>query len=263
VIRRTPLRRSRLQELLPDHPFTRDVRILGRVSSTSDLLLDLASRGAATHGTLLTAEEQTRGRGRRGTRWECPSGMGLLFSFLLDPAPASRRLLPTALSLGVARAVEALDLPVLVKWPNDVLVGDLKIAGCLVELSGEQAVAGIGLNVNQAEEELPSDAPLRPASLALLLGRQVDREDLLARILREIARGLDALEEPSAQESLVAEALQKDALAGRRVTLVEGDRLMEGRVLQAHPLQGILFRPEAGEADVRLRPEHTRILSLR
>lgn len=260
----TPLRRSRVLELLgAEHPFA-DLRLLGRVGSTSDLLLELGRCGAARDGTVLVAESQDRGRGRRGTPWDSPAGLGIWCSILLRSLPdeARRALLPLVAGVAAARAIRREPrLPAMVKWPNDVLVGFRKVGGVLVELQGRGAeawtVLGIGLNANQQEPDLPAQAPLPAGSLALAAGHPVDRERLLAALLSELAAGLQQLEEPGAPD-LLEGFRELDGLAGRPVVAREGDRLVEGLVLRVEPLEGLILRTTSGEE--RLRAAHTRVL---
>src|SRR5579875_2058444 len=145
-------------------------------------------------GIVLVAEEQSAGRGRMGRSWLSPPRAALMFSVLLRPAavpPARRGWLP--LLAGVA-AVSALrpvtGLAAALKWPNDVLVGQRKLAGILAEQAGDAVVVGIGLNVSTDRAELPPPAPpaLPATSLRLEGSATLDRELLLRRILGELGR---------------------------------------------------------------------------
>ena len=259
MTRCTPLRASRVKERLPDHRFTRDLRIMGVISSTSDLLLEQARAGAAD-GVVMTAEEQTRGRGRRGAGWRCPSGKGLLFSAIVRQSlpDLQRALLSACVGVALCRCLREQGLDAGVKWPNDVLVAETKVAGCLVDLGEDFAVLGIGVNANQHAAELPRDAPLPAASMALLLGRQVDREQLLADLLRHLDLALQDLTQDRSDE-IVAAFLGMDRLAGAEVAVREGDRVIEGVALEAHPIKGLLVRAASGEEE-RLRPAHSHVL---
>jgi BirA family biotin operon repressor/biotin-[acetyl-CoA-carboxylase] ligase len=145
--------------------------------------------------TLVTADHQTAGRGQAGHSWESERGQNLLFSLLVQPTllpSAGVFVLSEAIALSIRGAIcdqlrsAAIALPVTVKWPNDIYVGDRKIAGILIEntLKGnhiKDSIIGIGLNVNQ--QEFLSDAP-NPVSLCQLLGHEVDRMELLTRFLQ-------------------------------------------------------------------------------
>lgn len=178
--------------------------------STNARLRELALAGAPG-GTVLTAAEQSAGRGRQGRSWFAPAGGALLYSALLRPL-GERPLLPLAVPLAVCEAAEGLaGVECEVKWPNDVWIAGRKVAGILIESrAGDDgwAVIGVGLNVAVPQDEFPEElrqtavslfpspggAPGLPAvrrALDAALGRWVDEPG--RRILREF-RARDALE---------------------------------------------------------------------
>ena len=134
------------------------------------------------------AETQTAGRGRLGRSWSSPPRAALACSVLLRPAavpPAARAWLPLLTGIAVAAALRAeAGVPAGLKWPNDVLVADRKIAGILAEAHGDAIVVGIGLNVTLTAAELPV-----PGATSLLLegAACLDRERLLAAVLTGLA----------------------------------------------------------------------------
>jgi BirA family biotin operon repressor/biotin-[acetyl-CoA-carboxylase] ligase len=169
-----------------------------------------------SEGALVVADHQTAGRGRLGRTWEAPPGAAILCSLLLKPPPG-RHAPELSLVAGVAVAdmlERATGLSVQIKWPNDVMLRRRKVAGCLAEGRDGAVVLGIGVNVNQASDELPENA----GSLRTLTGREWDREELLASLLDDLGRrysewragGLDAVYEGLAP---------RDFLRGRRVSV--------------------------------------------
>jgi len=167
---------------------------LGRVDSTQAVAFALAADGAAD-GTVVVAESQAAGRGRRGRAWVDEPGASLLASIVLRPRLEPARLPGLSLAAGVAVA-EALTrtagLAPRLKWPNDVLVDGRKIGGILLEsrLGGATAgqvtaVLGIGLNLGQ--RLFPADLAPRATSVWLATGRLVDREVLLTALLDALA----------------------------------------------------------------------------
>jgi BirA family transcriptional regulator, biotin operon repressor / biotin---[acetyl-CoA-carboxylase] ligase len=150
--------------------------------STNTRARELAANGAP-HGTVVTAAEQTEGRGRQGRAWTAPPGKALLYSAILRPL-GERPLLPLAAALAVCEAAEELaaDLPsdavepggvrCSIKWPNDVLLDGRKLAGILIEARPQDdwAVIGVGLNIAIAPEEFPPELRARATSLAPTLG---------------------------------------------------------------------------------------------
>lgn len=162
------------------HPY----RFVEECESTQRLL-DPAEAEGATVATDL----QTHGRGRLGRTWETPSGQALLFSVLLHPRPPMAIWPELSLVAGdaVSAAVRAeTGAEAAVSHPNDVLIEGRKVAGILAEASVGQVVLGIGLNVNQADGELPAETPKPPTSLRVETGREWPRAPLLAAILLEL-----------------------------------------------------------------------------
>ena len=177
---------------------------LRATGSTNDEARGLAARGAP-HGTLVTATQQTAGRGRQGRAWAAPAGRALLCSLVLrDPGEL------ISLAAGVAVA-EVAGAQAALKWPNDVLVGGRKVAGILVEGRPQEgwAVLGIGINVALRSQDFPPELHERAGTL----GREVaDIEPALVMLLRALERWLSA---PCAD---VLDAVRaRDALLGRPV----------------------------------------------
>jgi BirA family biotin operon repressor/biotin-[acetyl-CoA-carboxylase] ligase len=194
-----------------------------RCSSTQDVARELAGEGAG-EGLVVVAEEQERGRGRRGRSWASDRG-GLWLSILLTPgAPALLGPLSLALGVAVAKAVRALyGLEARVKWPNDVEVGGRKVAGVLIEAASSPGslltvVAGIGVNVNNP---LPEALRGKAASLRELLGRSLPRRPLLAKLLVEVDRVYTKLE--ADPQGVLEEWLLYSSTVGRAVRVVTED----------------------------------------
>lgn len=182
---------------------------LRRTDSTNERARELAARGAP-HGTLLTAHEQTAGRGRQGRTWSAPAGRALLCSLVLRDPP---RLLPLAAGVAVAEVVGD---AALIKWPNDILIDGRKVAGILVEGRPQErwAVLGIGLNVALAPEDFPPELRERAGTLGL---EPDSIEPVLERLLVTLGRWL------SAPEAEVLDAVRaRDALRDRPVRWAGG-----------------------------------------
>jgi BirA family biotin operon repressor/biotin-[acetyl-CoA-carboxylase] ligase len=230
---------------------------LRRTDSTNDRARELAASGAP-HGTLVTAAEQTAGRGRHGRRWSAPAGSGLLMSLLLRSPP---RMLPLSAALAVC---DAAGEPARIKWPNDIVVERpasrlAKLGGILVEARPQEgwAVLGIGLNVAVELDRLPeelrqgadagADSPLPAATLGLTPGAI---EPTLARLLSALER---RLKEP--EEATLAAWRSRDALLGREVSWAGG----QGR---AHGIDGtgrlVIVLAEGGQTTVGAGEVHLR-----
>lgn len=202
------------------------------ITSTNDAAMRLCQDGAP-HGLVVLADYQSQGRGRRGNVWVSPqAGANLLFSVVLrlehhGDLPSNITL---AMGLALRDAVQPLvDEEVRIKWANDVLVNDNKLAGILVECqssAGELTsfVVGIGLNVHM--RELPPPIVSSATSLALLNCRLLDREVLLAEILKCIENRV-AVWQIQGFAPMATELGRCDALLGRKIS-VDG---VEGRAL--------------------------------
>ncbi len=208
----SPLTADRVTPLLRSS-FGRTYRYSETCTSTQDQLL-----ARDPEGTIAVCEEQSAGRGRRGRSWQSPPGRALLASILLRPPPSRTAAELTLVAGAVTAALieEAIDAPVGIKWPNDVLIDGKKVAGVLAEQRDQALVLGIGVNVNQTSGELPGGARLDPTSLRVATGREWDRAELLSGLVFELeAAYLNWLEDGL---SAVAAALaQRDVLRGRRV----------------------------------------------
>ena len=205
----------------------RDVRVLPQTGSTNADLLEEARKGAA-EGLVLVAEAQTAGRGRLGRVWSTPPRAAVIFSVLLRPAevpPARRGWLPLLTGVAVASAVrERTGVPARLKWPNDVLVAERKLAGILAEAHGDAVVVGVGLNVTLSQSELPV-----PTATSLLIedAASTDRDGLLTAILTELEDRYQAWRADPDGGGLRADYLRLSATAGRdvRVQLPGGAEL--------------------------------------
>lgn len=240
--------------------------VVAETGSTNDDLLAAARAGAA-EGTVLAAEHQTSGRGRQGRPWVTRTGSALIFSVLLRPAevpPADRGWLPLLTGVAVARALrEVAGVDAALKWPNDVLVGEGKLAGILAEQAGQAIVVGVGLNVAQGRDELPPVSPgaLPPASLALVGGRsgrpagRTDRERLLVGILTELEYWYRRWTRPSPGDAegsgLRAEYLLRSATIGRKVRVdLPGGTALTGMASGIDPVGRLIVDTASGPAAV-------------
>jgi BirA family transcriptional regulator, biotin operon repressor / biotin---[acetyl-CoA-carboxylase] ligase len=202
--------------------FGRPHRHFRRTDSTNSRARELAAAGAPG-GTVVTADEQTAGRGRRGRSWTAPAGRALLYSAIVRPLGPDHMLLPLAAAVAACEAAEALEdgIECAIKWPNDVWVDDRKLAGILIEARPEDgwAVIGVGINLAIAPEEFPPE--LRETATSLRAG--VSGGD--AR--RALDQGLDRWVEADAETVLSAWAA-RDALRGREISWDGGSGVADG-----------------------------------
>ena len=175
-------------ELVRPSGFWRAVEVTRVTGSTNADLLERAARGAP-EGSVLVAEAQTAGRGRMGRAWLSPPGAALMFSVLLRPVavpPARRGWITLLAGVAIASAVATTTgLDARLKWPNDVLVGERKLAGILAEQAAHAVVVGVGVNVSTRRDELPVETA---TSLDLEGAAGTGRQRLLGAALGELER---------------------------------------------------------------------------
>ena len=184
-----------MQAALGSAVIGREIIVLDQTGSTNDAILQIATPDSK-EGLVLFAEHQTAGRGQRGNRWESAAGKGLWFSILLRPGIEINRspLLTAWAAETISGAIEnELSLKTTIKLPNDIQIDRRKVAGVLVEMRAHEkarhsAIVGIGINVNQTLEDFPKDLQSRAISLAIALGRQVDRQTFAIVLLRSLDR---------------------------------------------------------------------------
>lgn len=238
------------------------VTVYGRTRSTQDVARQIADHaGAAADGAIVVADEQLDGRGRLGRRWTAPAGSAVMFSRIHRISEVVARdgvdRFSFAASVAVAETLAAHVPGVRIKWPNDILVGGLKIAGILVEtlrtpLGDRAAIIGIGINVDLAPDALPPDTP---ATCLTRLGRPVDRLTLLAEAIEQ----LDAALSLADLDPLLRRWRGLSSMLRRRVKLRSNGRDIEGEVVDLDPNDGLILRTADG-AMVHLHAATTTVL---
>ena len=259
---RRPLDPDALRALVQPGGLWRDIAVTGVTGSTNADLLARAADGAP-EGVVLAAEEQRAGRGRMGRAWVAPPRAALTFSVLLRPLPVPPALLGwLPLLTGVAvtsavRAVTAVDAQL--KWPNDVLVRDAKLAGILAEASAGAVIVGIGLNVSTEPDQLPPagpgpTGPLPATSLRAEGWASPDRDLLLTAVLGELEHWYLAWRHAGGDPQrcgLAEEYTRRCATLGRQVRVeLPGGHLVRGLAAGIDPVGRLLVRVPDGELPV-------------
>jgi BirA family biotin operon repressor/biotin-[acetyl-CoA-carboxylase] ligase len=227
------------------------VEVLDTCPSTNSLLLERAQQGAPS-GTVAVCERQTAGRGRRGRSWLSAPGDSLTFSLLWRfaagmPAPAG---LSLAVGVAVARVLEELGAAgVRLKWPNDILAGEAKLGGILVETltagGATAAVIGIGLNV-RLPREIAAALPTAAAGLDSVMPFPPSRNLLLAELLKALAAMLEEFAR-AGFSGFIEEWLARHAYTGRLVRLLaEGAAPVEGRCAGVDADGALLLETDSG-----------------
>lgn len=230
--------------------------------STNRIARELA-RGGAAHGTLVIADMQTAGRGRRGRGWISPAGEGLFMTLILRPQgdPAGAAKLSLCCALAVCRAIRRVSgLDARIKWPNDVVACGRKVCGMLLEMTADEqsvhdVVAGIGINVHQ--KAFDADIADTASSLELLCGRFIRRSDVVCAFLKRFEELSELTERDEAQ--LMALYREESATLGQRVRVIAPDgeytgtakELTDSGSLLVLDDEGTLREVLAGDVSVR------------
>jgi BirA family transcriptional regulator, biotin operon repressor / biotin---[acetyl-CoA-carboxylase] ligase len=246
--RLTPLE---LRPLLNTHDIGQVLHHFEVISSTNDHARELAEEGA-DHGEVVIAESQTGGRGRRGRPWVSPPGLNAYFSVILRPdlPPARAPELTLLASVAICDALRQANVPAAIKWPNDLLAQERKIAGILTELASEPesvrwAVIGIGVNVNAGRADFPPE--LRDVATSVLLerGAPAPRALFVAACLTALEDWLDRHAEEGFEPVRQAWR-ERSATLGRDVTVRTDGRDIVGRAEDVDELGALLIRTEQG-----------------
>jgi BirA family biotin operon repressor/biotin-[acetyl-CoA-carboxylase] ligase len=232
----------------------REIEVVESTGSTNADLLARALRGEP-EGAVLAAEEQRAGRGRMGRTWTAPPRAALTFSLLLKPAVPPARLgwLPLLAGVAAAAAVTTVTgVDTRLKWPNDLLAADAKLAGILAEAAGDAVVVGIGLNVSTEPAEFPSPRPgaLPATSLRAAGATAPNREDILLAILDGFERWYRAWQQAGGdpdRSGLRPEYTRLSATIGRTVRAeLPGGQALSGPAVGVDSDGRLLVRVSSG-----------------
>ena len=211
---------------------------LPETTSTNDAAKKWAEEGAPD-GAVVIADHQTAGRGRLGRSWHSPPGVNLYLSKIYR---ASFDLLPLQGALATRETVQKYlppDLTAAIKWPNDILVGDYKVAGILCELFEDFALTGIGINVNMTD--FPQDLRRPASSLRLLAGAEHDRDAVLKTVL-------DRLDHWNSNPAEVVGAFTNHCITlGREVTVtLPGREPLAGTAIGLNERGALILKDQSG-----------------
>ena len=228
-------------------------RLPGRVISyfpSIDSTMPEAARLAAAGcgpGTVVIAGEQSAGQGRYGRYWHSEPDSGLYTSIVLRPALSSSSLPVLMLALGLATAeaiARATDMACDIRWPNDVLIQDKKVAGILVQLQERFVIAGIGINVNH--EEFPPDLDAIATSLRAASGKPQSREEVLIALLPAVESFCRMLVSGGKEAILNMFYRCSSYASGRRVVVEAVDGIIEGTTAGLDPSGFLMIQQDDG-----------------
>ena len=191
--------------------------------------------GDAPNGTLVVAGKQESGRGRRGRSFESPAGTGIFMTLLLRPEiePQNASMLTLVSALAVAKGIEHMvDLPVQIKWPNDIVINGKKVCGILTEMSAQMDYVNyivIGIGINVGNEEFPEEIKDVATSIYLESGKHVNRAMLIEKIWEEFEDYYELYEKTQDLSSLVKEYDSYLVNRGQKVRVLDSKEPYEGK----------------------------------
>jgi BirA family biotin operon repressor/biotin-[acetyl-CoA-carboxylase] ligase len=235
----------------------RRMRYFESIPSTIWFGKDLAEQGGLDelHGMVIIAEEQTGGVGRMGRAWVSPSG-GIWVTIILKPKVPIDHLfmLTLAGSVSVARVLRRMfDIGALIKWPNDIIIGDKKVAGILLELGAEgdqvkYCLVGMGIDANISIEELNESIRHTITSISHEVDHEVDRAALLASILKEFEVRYDMIAQGE-YDAVIREWKNFSSTIGRRVRINTLKNTFEGEAIDIDPSGALVVRKDNGKIE--------------
>jgi BirA family biotin operon repressor/biotin-[acetyl-CoA-carboxylase] ligase len=247
-----PLTVEAIRSGLRTERFGRMLHVYDRIDSTNTAALALAEQGAP-EGTVILADSQIHGRGRMGRQWISPPKLNLYLSIILRPDSDPRHigLWSLTAAVAVAQTIEKVTgLPARLKWPNDIRVHAKKVSGLLLESvlhkdRLKHLVLGIGLNVNLTRDALPDGLQNSVTSLREELGRELDRIELLQRLLEQIEHQVESVRTNSPDKILETYATLSETL-GRSVTVQDQQREWTGKAVGFTAGGALIIQPPGG-----------------
>ena len=226
------------------------------IDSTNAKARELAKQGAP-HGTVLIADHQTGGRGRRGRSFHSPAGVGIYMSVVLRPncEPQALMHLTCATAVAMCDAMEhsAIFRPG-IKWTNDLVFNKRKIAGVLTELSFTNqglvdfAVIGIGINCCQQEDDFPEDIRHIAGSLESVSGKKIDRAEVAAAMMDALYRMDQQLQ---SNKAVILDQYRTDCITiGQEISLVRGDEVRYGKALDINSEGALIVQFSEGTTEI-------------
>ena len=220
------------------------------VKSTNDIAYRLAE-SKEKEGAIVTAEEQTKGKGRLGRKWFSPSQAGIYVSIIIKPKlkPEDAPGISIMTALALANSIGKFSLEkVKIKWPNDIIIDGKKVAGILTELSAEKnkvnfIIVGVGINVNQKKSDFPDEIKKTASSLRRINKRKVNRIELLKLFLvnfeKEYEKYIKSKLTPSRKK-----IRQYSSLLGNHIVLKRGKTILEGKAVDINEKGALIIEKD-------------------
>ena len=262
------LTREEIAEYLHTRMIGKTICYFDQIGSTNKKAKEIAAAGDG-HGTVVISEEQTEGRGRLGRNWSSPKRKGIWMSILVRPdiIPTDATKMTQITAASIYKALSDMKIETQIKWPNDIILNEKKVCGILTEMSSEMMqinymVIGIGINVNQNQEDIPDDIREKATSLKIETGKDVDRKELVGRILNHFEYFYDDF----VIRGDISEALEictdKSILIGKKIRVIRKQETLEREAIGLTEEGELVVKDEHGNTsvvvsgEVSVRGEH-------
>lgn len=243
-----------IEEYLTTDFIGRNIHYFGSIGSTNIKAKEIAMEEG--EGTVIIAEEQTRGKGRLGRDWVSPKGKGIWMSIILKPQmpPSEVAKLTLIGAAAVNQGLKQIGLKSHIKWPNDIIIHGKKVCGILTEMSCElniinYVIMGIGINVNLGEEDLSQVLASKATSLKEITGIDIDRKRLLAMVLNHF----EDLYLPFKLEGDISKSIhiskENSIIIGKEVRIIRGDTETIGKALDIDEEGQLIVEYEGGKRE--------------
>ena len=241
---------AEIKSLMHTDWVAKEVLYFDTIDSTNIKAQELAEKGYPS-GTLVVADKQESGKGRRGRSWVSPSGTGIFMTLMIKPDinPNNASMLTLVAALAVAKAITSVTgEEALIKWPNDIVVNSKKVCGILTEMTSAGPVMGIGINVNQSEDGFPPELRNIASSLKIIRKREFCRAQIIAAVIEE----LDLINAgfPEKREEYLKEYRENCAVIGEEISIERGEEIKKGRAVEIAENFGLEVIFEDGEREV-------------
>lgn len=233
------------------------------IGSTNDYARKIAREKG--DGAVVICDKQLKGKGRMGRTWEAPSGKGIWMSVILKPkmVTADAVMVTQMAGVAVAKTLKDVGCKAEIKWPNDIVLDGKKVCGILTELDGELdklnfILPGIGINVNHDLNDFSEDIKDKATSVKLHLGREVDRNDLLIKVLDNLDYYYDLFKKDFSLKKIIDECRKYSATLGKKIKVIYNNSTIEGKAIDLTDKGGLLVEHDgnvieiiSGEVSVR------------
>ena len=215
----------------------RDIRYFDCVDSTNRVAKELAAE--LEEGTVITTDQQTRGKGRIDREWISLKSKDICMSVILKPdlEPYKLSKVTQIGAVAIFEALENMGIKSEIKWPNDILIKGKKVAGILTEMGAElnrinYIVMGIGVNVNSEEKDFPVELQYKASSIKIEEGKYIDRKILTAHILNEFEKHYIDFKESGNIKNLVKILNENSSLIGKEIRVINSHNVRFGKAVE-------------------------------